>query len=628
MAKAPRAERLLALTLLLLQKQRPISRSDIRAMVKDYPEDATDEAFEKMFERDKEELRSLGFPIETIEIDDVEGLGYVLSNKDSQLEPIEFTAPERAALSLATRLWSGGVNQANATHALKKLESLSTPEERFESSAPLDYVSQDASVDVELMRAVDAAATQESVLVIKYRKPGEAKGVDRQVSPWGIVLHSGTSYLVGHDHERGEVRTFKLARIEQLPKIAQGVEYVAAEGQDPLSIVQAAIAELDQADDISTQVRQLLMTSSESAAKVASDSDPALAEAVSQTLRASQEAQNETDKLRESGAFAEPLTRLAKARKAASRKPAQDSSTQFTRILAIVPWLVNNPGVPTSVAAKEFGVSEEQLIKDLELAYCTEFGFDNVAMDIYIHSTLQVLDPQGIDRPLRFSVAEAYALQLGLLKLQQLPGIADSDAIVSAQEKLAAATGVGPAAVHVSAGEEAATTQALSAIEQAIAGSQVLEISYAGSQDSEPALRQVEPRSVSAVEGNNYLVAWCREAEGVRHFRFDRIQALAATGQNFDPNGSHNEVAELKPFGDETEFPVLRVSQSLAWWIDTIYDSLTVECGDGTLLASVPLGSSDWLVKTVAGFAGEVQIVEPTSLVDNFHDYLVRANAL
>lgn len=626
MAKSSRTERLLALLLLLLNKQSPLTRSDIRAMVKDYPPDANDEAFAKMFERDKDELRSLGFPIETIESDDLEGQAYVLENSDVLLEPIEFTAHEKTALSLAARYWAGGVNQANATHALKKLESISETTERFESPVPLTYVSQDAKVDVELMQAVDEAATSGAAVTIQYRKPGESAPSARLVSPWGIVLHSGTSYLVGHDHDRDEIRTFKLARISGLPKTAKGTEYVGAGGQNPEAVLVSAISELKQSKDLDSQVSKALMTSSTEAGEAIWETDSDLAAGVSAALKASAQAQKATQAKMEAGEFSESLTQLAKARKDASRQPAQDSTTQFTRILAIVPWLVNNQGVPVSVAAQEFGVSEDQLVKDLNLAYCTEYGFDNVAMDFYIHSTLQVLDPQGIDRPLKFSISEAYALQLGLLKLQQLPGITDLDAIVSAEQKLAVATGVEPKAIQVSSTVSDRTTGLLADIEAAIEGSEVLSITYEGVLDAKAATRLVEPRSVSTVDSNSYLVAWCREVEGVRFFRFDRIQELSRTNETFQENQHLPESIESRPLADATEFATLRVNPAMAWWADTVFDAVSVNDSDGSLLVSMPLGSADWLMKTVAGFSGEVQILEPASLVDNFEDYLIRTN--
>ncbi|MFZ1362367.1 MAG: WYL domain-containing protein [Candidatus Nanopelagicales bacterium] len=625
MAKPPRTERLLALLLLLLNRQSPLTRSDIRAMVKDYPAEASDEAFAKMFERDKDELRSLGFPIETIESDDPEGVAYVLENSDVLLDSIEFTAGEKAALSLAARYWAGSVNQSNATHALKKLESVSDSPESSQSSIPLTYVSQDAKVDLELIRVVDTAATNNNAVSIEYKKPGELDSSARLVSPWGIVLHSGTSYLVGYDHDRRDVRSFKLTRISDLPKAVKGTDYVGAGDQDPKDVLAAAISELKQSKDPTAQVSKAIMSSGDGS-RYAWEGDDDLAGEVGRVLTSSVAGQKDAQARFISGEFAEPLEQLAKARKAARRQPAQDSTTQFTRILAIVPWLVNNQGVPTSVAAREFGISEEQLVKDLNLAYCTEFGFDNITMDFYIHSTLQVLDPQGIDRPLKFSVSEAFALQLGLLQLQQLPGIVDLDAIVSAGQKLAVATGVEPGAVQVSAVVSDTTAAYLGEIESAIERSEVLQLTYLGSLDTDPTVRQVEPQSVTTVDSQSYLVAWCRQAEGVRFFRFDRIQNLTSTGETFQPGQHASQSAESRPLADATEFAVIRVDSSLAWWVDTLLDAVQVIASDGSLLVSIPLGSSDWLIKTVAGFAGEVQILEPASLVDNFEGYLVRAN--
>ena len=249
-------------------------------------------------------------------------------------------------------------------------------------------------------------------------------------------------------------------------------------------------------------------------------------------------------------------------------------------------------------------------------------------MDFYISSTLQVWDPKGIESPLRFSATEAYALQLGLLRLQQLPGLVDTESIVSAQEKLSAGTGISAGAVQVTPADQNSVGQLLQQTDQAIADSEILELQYQGSLDSGTSTRRVEPRSVSSVDGHNYLVAWCLEAEGVRRFRFDRIHGLTVTGDRFDPTVRQAAEAETRPLGTVTEFATLRVNPSVAWWADTIYDTIAVDSFDGTQLVSVPLGSPEWLIKSVVGFAGEIQIVDPPALVDNFHDYLKRPNPL
>ena len=119
---ASRTERLLALALVLINSNRPLSRSELRQAVRDYPSGGKQEAFERMFERDKDELRSMGLPIESVEIDEQEGVGYLLSHREAFLPTIEVDESESLALALASRMWQEATWSHAATTGLRKLE--------------------------------------------------------------------------------------------------------------------------------------------------------------------------------------------------------------------------------------------------------------------------------------------------------------------------------------------------------------------------------------------------------------------------------------------------------------------------------------------------------------------------
>lgn len=626
MSKSPRTERLLAFALLLLQKERPISRTEVRQLVKDYPADASDVAFEKMFERDKEELRSLGVPIETVPIDDDGGLGYRLEASDSQLPPIVFTATEKAALNLAARLWTGGVNQFDAIHALKKLESVAGTYDRFESPIPVGYICQNSGLDFDLFQTIETAIHDQLAVKFPYQKPGETTPGWRLVSPWGVVLHSGTSYLVGHDHDRSATRVFRLSRIRALPKMVGGVSYVPANELDPQTELVAALHKLEETTEHQTQIRKAILIGKFAPTNPIDSDDKPLAQAISQVFATALAAQEKIVKFTQDHAYLAAEQELLTIRKAHNRRPATTSTIQFTRILAIVPWLVQNPGVTTAMAAAEFGVSEAQLIKDLNLAFCTEFGAENLTIDISIASTLQVIDPQGISRPLRFSSRESYALQLGLVQLQQHPGLIDQAATLSALEKLANATGVRPEAIQLADQQDQSQATLVDAIELAIESSRLVELSYQGAIEPTATSRMVEPIALSTAEGDSYLIAWCHRAEGIRNFRLDRIVEIAATNESFDPSSRDISVRETKPFVTGDTYAMLRVQPAAAWWADTLPDTANVVDEAGNQLVSIPVGSVDWLCRSVAGFGGEIQILKPAALVDSYVSYLIWAN--
>src|ERR1700760_4219634 len=114
-----RTERLLSIVVLLLSSRRYLTAEQIRAAVSGYPEEQ--EAFKRMFERDKEELRDLGIPLETGRSDKSDDdLGYRISQQDYELPEINLEPDEVAVLGIASRVWqSAELAGAPAGAALK-----------------------------------------------------------------------------------------------------------------------------------------------------------------------------------------------------------------------------------------------------------------------------------------------------------------------------------------------------------------------------------------------------------------------------------------------------------------------------------------------------------------------------
>lgn len=212
---APRkSERILNLTICLLAARRFLSREQIRGAVEGYA-GLSDAAFERMFERDKDELRTLGVPVETGTderyFDDE--IGYRIPRGDFELPPIEFSADEAAVVSMAGRVWQEA-NLAESTQlALAKLRAagLTADAERAELIAPT------TTARVAAFEPLWQALVDGRRVTFHYRRGGAADPRQRLVEPWGIVSHKGNWYLIGHDVDRADARMFKLARIVDEP---------------------------------------------------------------------------------------------------------------------------------------------------------------------------------------------------------------------------------------------------------------------------------------------------------------------------------------------------------------------------------------------------------------------------
>ncbi|GAB2862751.1 helix-turn-helix transcriptional regulator [Nocardioides pacificus] len=204
---SPKSERLLNLLIMLLVQRHYVPKDRIRAIL--YPDASTD-AFEKMFERDKEELRSLGVPIEVGSLDAFfEEPGYRIRPDEFALPEIRFEADEAAVIGLATRVWEHARLADATSEALKKLAAAGLPVDL----TALDLVEPRLTADEP---AFDAfwEATQERIPVsFAYRRAGADEATTRHLQPWGVVRSSGRWYAVGLDADRGEERVFRLSRV-------------------------------------------------------------------------------------------------------------------------------------------------------------------------------------------------------------------------------------------------------------------------------------------------------------------------------------------------------------------------------------------------------------------------------
>ena len=205
---AKKTERLLNLVICLLATRRHLSVHQIRAAVPGY-EAGSEEAFRRMFERDKEELRELGVPLETgtdVAAHDDE-VGYRIARRDYELPEVVLEPDEAAALGLAARLWQSAPLAGATGSALLKLAAAGI-DVRPVSGALEPRV---AASEPAFAGALEAVRDGRPVR-FSYRTPGRPVQ-DRQVEPWGVVSWHGRWYLVGHDTDRGAGRVFRLSRV-------------------------------------------------------------------------------------------------------------------------------------------------------------------------------------------------------------------------------------------------------------------------------------------------------------------------------------------------------------------------------------------------------------------------------
>ncbi|WP_028849376.1 helix-turn-helix transcriptional regulator [Thermocrispum municipale] len=234
-----RAERLVNLVLALLSTRQYLTAERIRAIVPGYADAPSDEAFFRMFERDKMELRELGIPMETgrnSSFDPVDG--YRIARRDYELGEIELAPDEAAAVGLAVRLWDSPELTGQAEAALVKLRAAGVEVDQQVPAPVQPRVRADASFGPMLSAVQQGRAVQ-----FDYRRSGSPERRTRTLEPWGVVSWRGRWYVVGHDRDRNAPRCFRLSRVQgdvkligragavQRPDGVNLLDFVAASGE-------------------------------------------------------------------------------------------------------------------------------------------------------------------------------------------------------------------------------------------------------------------------------------------------------------------------------------------------------------------------------------------------------------
>jgi proteasome accessory factor B len=203
-----KTERLLSLVVCLLSTSRYLTAIQIRDAVPGYPDSF--EAFKRMFERDKDELRELGIPLETgtnSALDDE--IGYRISRQEYMLPEIRLEPDEAAVLGLAARVWRRAELAGAAAGALLKLRAAGI--ETQDNSQP-GIEPRLATPEASFSPLWEAVRDRRPVS-FAYQAAGRSGPQQRQLEPWGVANRHGRWYVVGHDRDRLQERVFRLSRI-------------------------------------------------------------------------------------------------------------------------------------------------------------------------------------------------------------------------------------------------------------------------------------------------------------------------------------------------------------------------------------------------------------------------------
>ncbi len=209
--RTPPAERLLNLVIALVNTSTAMSKQQIRTSVAGYDQAPSIEAFERMFERDKDTLRDLGVPIVTVDPGGhADEIGYRVDQDAYALGALDLTPAELGVLSLAAQLWQDRSIATDTSRALTKIRAADVAEAATDIVAGL--APRVSAAGGALGPLLDAIGTATPVR-FGYHAANTGETAQRHVEPWRVAARGGGWYLIGHDRERQAPRSYRLSRM-------------------------------------------------------------------------------------------------------------------------------------------------------------------------------------------------------------------------------------------------------------------------------------------------------------------------------------------------------------------------------------------------------------------------------
>lgn len=302
----------------------------------------------------------------------------------------------------------------------------------------------------------------------------------------------------------------------------------------------------------------------------------------------------------------------------------ETATARLARLLTLVPWLSNRPGISVEDAAVGLGISEEQLRADLDLIFVCGYGqMPDEMIEVDAEGDrIVVRNAETIARPLRLGVDEAITLMVGLRALGAVPGLTDTDAIDRALARLEEATGaIGAVAgrVTVSIDDGDATAGVLADARRALAGHRRVHLRYLVPSRDETTERDVDLMRVVNLDAHWYLEGWCHRAQDTRLFRLDRIEALTVLDVDGTPPSTARarnlDLGTFQP-GPTDQLVVLRLARGARWVSDYYPVETVTELEDGGQEVSLRTGDTEWLRRLSLRLGGLGTVVSPASLAD------------
>ncbi|MFC0674293.1 WYL domain-containing protein [Brachybacterium hainanense] len=553
--------------------RRGIDRATLFAAIPEYADAATDEAAEKMFERDKAAIRELGLPLRTERYDawDENAVRYRL-DADTSGADLHLSEGEYTVLLAASRAWDDAAAGGAARRVRAKLLS-----QGLDADADLLRRTPRGSVEsLPVLGPLLEAVTSANRVSFAYRT-ADGRAATRRLEPWVVAVHEGHWYVQGYDLDRAGERVFKASRIESYPQIGAP----STHPREPASSLARSLAGV-RADDDTARAHLRVEPFKALALRDAAGAPPAAEEVVLPSMPRSAalrqvRAEARWITLEEPGTWREALADVyeeigarhrrspdlaqideAPVRRAPRIRRPTSGADHLSRLVSLASYVLARGEVEIAELLAEFGISRKELVADLQVLFvCGDFatGWEQDLIEAeWDDRFVRVRNAEALRRPLSLTASEASALLAGLAALEPVAG-EEAQLLASAREKLRARVGTAgadaalgsetvPAVEQPGPGERRGSEDAggrspggrsradaiLDALTAAIREERSVVIRYSPPERAGTSVRPVRPLRVESDAGRAYLRADCALAQDVRLFRLDRIVEILPPG--------------------------------------------------------------------------------------------------
>jgi predicted DNA-binding transcriptional regulator YafY len=661
--------RQLSLISFLMAQGRPVSALEIKREVEGYS-DMNDDAFARRFYADRAELESLGIQLGVEKPGEgfFEAELYSLPPENFYLDPIEFSDEELAALSTALSLLTKGeFAYAEPLRLALQQVAWGHPNPLSEGErAPIEIAMTASAGSRDLsqrLSKIETAISRRKTIEFTYYTMERDETAKRKVDPYHLVFRGGQFYLIGHSHERDAVRVFRLSRIRGKVGYASKAEhdFTPPEDFDRRDYGQRAdwqLGEMQGTAKIFVRDRIAWLVERDfgeyGALRPAKKADGApgkgsvfetdyasARELIAWVLRWRQnaqvlapeelrmEAESRLDLLHERhrNGFSQaktverPPPEAPPRGRSNGRGEAAIRPERFARLVTLAGLLIESAkrGERLRVAdlRQRLELTAEELQEDIELLNVVNFGGGTYVLYAEIQGDEIEVDsePYGDNfaRPARLLPLEAKALVAAIdLFGDHLP----QGSLQSAREKIIDALGHDPSEegleIAAAGGGDAELARV---VNEAIAGSRLLELQYYKENEDQFTKRSVEPYRLENGREGWYVECYDLTKDGIRHFKLDRIKEAKLSRQTFEPRPEVEEMAGVEDWMTHGEVPTAQVarvwvSPERARWLRE-ERTVVEELADGAVVIELPYAGTSWLVREILRGAGDLVVLEP-----------------